>query len=99
MDKQKTLEWVKKELIFKRLRLEDIGFKLEEITNDTHLFTEEGLDLNSIDGLELAVGIEQKYGVKIGKMKEDISNERFLSPSTITDFILELNAKHLQIRN
>ncbi len=36
-----------------------------EIANDTPLFGPDGLGLDSIDALELVVGLEKKYGVKM----------------------------------
>jgi len=89
-DYPSLLGWVREELIFKRLKLEAIGFSLDEIQQDTVLFGDAGLSLDSIDGLELAVGIEQAFGLKIGKLTADIAGEKFKSPETITRFILEL---------
>jgi len=51
-----------KELIIQRLRLEDM--KPEDI-DDTALLFGEGLGLDSIDALELVLGVEQTFGVKI----------------------------------
>ncbi len=50
-----------KQLIVKSLKLETPA---EEIGDDTPLF-QEGLGLDSIDALELAVAIERTYGVSI----------------------------------
>ena len=51
-----------KTLIVEVLALEDI--RPEEIDTDAPLFIE-GLGLDSIDALELAMGLEEKYGVII----------------------------------
>ena len=51
-----------KALIVEVLALEDI--RPEEIETDAPLFIE-GLGLDSIDALELAMGLEEKYGVII----------------------------------
>jgi acyl carrier protein len=50
-----------KELIVVSLQLEDI--KPESIDSEAPLFVE-GLGLDSIDALELAMAIRKKYGVK-----------------------------------
>lgn len=68
-DKNQLLKWVKEELIFKRLNLADLGLSVSDVGDDTLLFRKEGLDLDSVDGLELAVGIEQKLGLKNGNSK------------------------------
>jgi acyl carrier protein len=49
-------------LIIETLHLEDI--KLEDIDPDAPLFGE-GLGLDSIDALELALAVSQKYGVTL----------------------------------
>ena len=50
------------QLIIEILRLEDVG--VEDIDPDARLFGE-GLGLDSIDALELALAVSQRYGVKI----------------------------------
>ena len=51
-----------KKLILKAANLEDV--EPDEIEDDAPLFVE-GLGLDSIDALELAIAIEKKYGIKI----------------------------------
>ncbi len=57
----KTLEEEIKELIVEALVLEDIA--PEEIDSDEPIFGE-GLGLDSVDALELAMALEERYGVK-----------------------------------
>lgn len=94
-NKLALLKWVKEELIFKRLNLADLGLSLDDVGDKALLFQKDGLDLDSVDGLELAVGIEQKLGLKVGKLKEDTAKIKFASAESITDFILELNQAKL----
>jgi len=91
-NQKELLKWVKEELIFKRLNLLDLGLSPDDIGDDTPLFQKEGLALDSVDGLELAVGIEQKLGLKVGKLKEDTAKTKFATARSICDYILELNA-------
>ncbi|MGE0790145.1 MAG: phosphopantetheine-binding protein [Sandaracinaceae bacterium] len=51
-----------KELIIEALMLEDVS--VDDINSDEPLFVE-GLGLDSIDALELAMAIDKKYGVRI----------------------------------
>lgn len=51
-----------KRMIVEALMLEDVN--PEEIVDDAPLFGE-GLGLDSIDALELAIAIDKRYGVKI----------------------------------
>lgn len=93
MDRNELLKWVKEDLIFKRLKLADMGIALEEIGDETLLFDDEGLALDSIDGLEFAVGIEQKFGIKIGKLTEEVARKKFANAAAICDYILDLQNK------
>lgn len=72
-----------KALIVEVLALEDI--RPEEIETDAPLFIE-GLGLDSIDALELAMGLEEKYGVIITDDPE--RNEKiFASVHALADLV------------
>lgn len=62
------LEQEIKELIVEALMLEDVT--PDEIGNDEPLFID-GLGLDSIDALELAIALEKKYGVTIKASEEE----------------------------
>jgi acyl carrier protein len=71
-----------KELIISSLNLEDIT--VEQIVDDAPLF-QEGLGLDSIDALELAVAIERKYRVTIPD--EAVGKKVFSSVSALADYV------------
>ena len=72
-----------KSLIVEVLALEDI--RPDEIETDAPLFIE-GLGLDSIDALELAMGLEEKYGVIITDDPE--RNEKiFASVAALADLV------------
>ena len=71
------------ELIVNSLNLEDIT--AEEIEPDAPLFRD-GLGLDSIDALELSLGIKQKYGIQLRAEDENV-NQIFTSLSTLTEHI------------
>jgi len=78
-----TLESQIKELIVEALALEDL--RPEEIETHAPLFVE-GLGLDSIDALELAMVLEERYGVTIKDDPEE--NERiFASVKSLADFV------------
>jgi len=80
-----TLEAELKELIVESLALEDIA--PEEIETAAPLFVE-GLGLDSIDALELAMALEERFGVKIGEDPEE--NQRiFTSVQSLAGFVEE----------
>ena len=73
-----------KEMIIERLKLE--GLTPDQIEDQAPLFGE-GLGLDSIDALELVLGIEQVFGVKIED--EAAGMRAFKSVQALTDFIPE----------
>ena len=74
-----------KKLIVETLALEDTT--PDEIQTDAPLF-EEGLGLDSIDALEIAMVLEERYGVTLDDDPE--SNQRiFESVRSLTAFVAE----------
>lgn len=73
-----------KEMIIERLKLE--GLTPDQMDDAAPLFGE-GLGLDSIDALELVLGIEQTFGVKIED--EAAGMKAFKSIQALTDFIAE----------
>jgi len=82
---RESLEAELKELIVESLALEDIA--PDEIETAAPLFVE-GLGLDSIDALELAMALEERFGVKIGEDPEE--NQRvFTSVQSLAGFVEE----------
>lgn len=75
-----------KGLIVERLKLE---IEPSEISDTEPLFGE-GLGLDSIDALELVLGLEQQFGVKIED--EEVGAEALSSVDTLARFIREKSA-------
>ena len=72
-----------KTLFIEGLHLEDVT--AEEIIPDESLFGE-GLGLDSIDALEIAVLLDRKYGVKITS-EDDRNQEIFASLNSLAEFV------------
>jgi len=72
-----------KQMLIESLDLEDI--EPSDLADDEPLF-ESGLDLDSIDALELVVGLEKKYGIKIGNSEE--SKRALRSIDTLADLVM-----------
>ena len=78
-----------KELIVDTLALEDIT--PAEIETDAQLFVE-GLGLDSIDSLEIAMVLEERYGLTLGD-DPDANKEIFDSVRSLGVFVTENRAK------
>lgn len=70
-----------KELIVRRLKLE---MDPATIDNAAPLFGE-GLGLDSIDALELVLGLEQEFGIKVED--EEVGVKAFASVDALVDFV------------
>jgi acyl carrier protein len=77
------LETEIKKLIIESLNLEDLA--PDDIKSDEPLFVE-GLGLDSIDALELSMGLQKKYDIKI-EAKSDEIREHFFSVKTLANFV------------
>jgi acyl carrier protein len=73
-----------KRLLVEALKLDDV--QPEEIADEAPLFGE-GLGLDSIDALELAVALERRYKVAIPD--EEVGKRAFRSIETLAAFIAE----------
>ncbi len=71
--------------IVKDLCLEDM--EASDILDDSPLFGNEGVGLDSLDAVELVVLVEKRYGVKIASAAE--ASTIFISISTLADYIIE----------
>jgi acyl carrier protein len=80
-----TLELQIKRVIVDALMLEAVA--PEEIDTDAPLFVE-GLGLDSIDALELAVALHKEFGVRT-RADDERNREVFYSVATLAKFITE----------
>jgi len=85
MSKPEELHEELKKLIVETLALEDVS--ASDIETDGNLFVE-GLGLDSIDALELAMIVEERYGVTLEDDPE-ANQEIFRSVATLAAFISE----------
>jgi len=83
-----SLELELKHLIIEALALEDVA--PENIESNAALFVE-GLGLDSIDALELAMALEERYGVRIGDDPE-LNQQIFASLRNLAAYVDEHRA-------
>ena len=72
-----------KQLIVEALMLDDVV--AEEIEDEAPLFVE-GLGLDSIDALELALAVHKEFGVRTSA-EDERNREIFFSVKSLSDFI------------
>lgn len=81
-----TLHQELKAFIIETMNLEDIS--PAEIDDDTLLFAEDGLGLDSIDALELVLALKKKYGIVL-EANDDKSREHLRSVATLAALVSE----------
>lgn len=72
-----------KELICSALMLEDM--RPDEIGDEQPLFGSDGLGLDSVDALELALEVEKRFGVRL--RPDDTGTAALKSVSTLAAFV------------
>ena len=77
-----------REMVLDALNLRE-EYDADEIDLDGALFGDEGLGLDGLDALQLAVAMEEKYDVRVD---EDQGQEVFRSVRSITTFINAVGA-------
>ena len=72
----------------KTMMVESLMLKVtkDEIRDDTPLFGPEGLGLDSIDALELVVGLEKHFGVKVPN--SDAAKQALASVNALHDYVI-----------
>jgi acyl carrier protein len=89
MDPKDDLKTRIRQLIVKQLKLD---VDPASIRDDAPLFgdTDNGLGLDSIDALELVLGVEKEFGIKV--QDEEVGVKAFASVDALSDFIRQKNA-------
>jgi acyl carrier protein len=80
-----------KEMMVKNLMLQ---MTPDQIADDAPLFGPNGIGLDSIDALELAVGLEKNFGVSVPN--SEIATKVLRNVNTIHDYILEKRGESAQ---
>ena len=90
MDPKDELKTRIKQLIVKQLKLE---IDPASIGDDAPLFGDaaNGLGLDSIDALELVLGVEKEFGIKV--QDEEVGVKAFASVDALYDFIRRIPAQ------
>ncbi len=73
-----------KRLLVENLCLEDVN--PQDITDDMNLFGEEGLGLDSLDGVEIVVILQRRYGLDVKDLQK--GREVFRSINTLAPYVL-----------
>jgi acyl carrier protein len=85
--KSRSLDQIKEEL--KKLFVENLSLddlKAEDIKDDTDLFGETGIGLDSLDGVEIVVLLRRQYGLDVKAMQK--GRDIFRCINTLAPYVL-----------
>jgi acyl carrier protein len=85
--RNQSLDEIKSDL--KRLLVENLsleGVKPEDIGDDTNLFGDDGVGLDSLDGVEVVVILHRHYGLDVKSMQK--GRDVFRSINTLAPYVL-----------
>ena len=66
---------IRRKVIYEGLELDEIGIDLADVTDDVRLFDEEGLNLDSIDALEIVAGVQREFGLSLPNVDQAFIEE------------------------
>lgn len=78
---------IRDKILIEGLELEEMGFSQEELNDDVLLLDESGVGLDSVDALELVVGIRKHFGIDVGEVDQAWFDEHCQSIGHLARFV------------
>ena len=66
---------IRLKVIYEGLELEEVGIDLVDVTDDVGLFDADGLNLDSIDALEILAGVQREFGLSFPNVDQAFMDE------------------------
>lgn len=88
MNINEVISHIKEKIIFEDLDLSEWGHELSDIKDDTLLLSEEGLALDSVDVLDIFVGIKKEYSIDLGEITKELMEKHCQSPLTLAELVI-----------
>jgi acyl carrier protein len=85
--RKEIFDFIVNDIFLNRLELEDDGFSPDDFDENTQILNDSGLGLDSVDVLDLLVGVEKKYGFKPVEIDSAYIDETCESISTVIDMV------------
>jgi acyl carrier protein len=85
--RETIIDRVKREILLGRLELNEVGVTMDDLKNDVPLLEEEGLDLDSVDALDIIVSIQQMFGFRIENIDRDFILTVCRDINSIADYV------------
>ena len=82
---------IRHKVVYEGLELEEIGIDLADITDDVPLFDEEGLDLDSIDALEILAGVQREFGLSLPNVDQAFIEEHCATVGRLARMVVDMS--------
>ena len=80
---------IRRKVIYEGLELEEIGIDLADITDDVLLFDADGLNLDSIDALEILAGVQREFGLSLPNVDQAFMEEHCTTVGRLARMVME----------
>jgi len=80
-------DFIVNNIFLDRLELADEGFTAGDFQEDTQILNDDGLGLDSVDVLDLLVGVEKKFGFKPVEIDSNYIEETCDTIATVIDMV------------
>lgn len=82
---------IRRKVIYEGLELEELGIDLADITDDVRLFDEEGLNLDSIDALEILAGVQREFGLSLPDADQAFIDEHCATVGRLASMVMDMS--------
>ncbi len=88
VNREQIVSFIKKDLLIERLNLGASGIKLEDLEEVTEL-GEPPLSLDSVDTLELVVGVERQFSLRQQNLTPELLRETCANIGSLADYVVK----------
>ena len=82
---------IRHKVVYEGLELEEIGIDLADITDDVPLFEEDGLNLDSIDALEILAGVQREFGLSLPNVDQAFIEEHCATVGRLARMVADMS--------
>ena len=82
---------IRRKVIYQGLELEELGIDLADITDDVRLFDEDGLNLDSIDALEILAGVQREFGLSLPDADQAFIDEHCATVARLASMVTDMS--------
>lgn len=83
---------IRTKVIYEGLELNEVGIELADVGDDVHLFDEDGLNLDSIDALEILAGVQREFGLSLSNVDQAFMEEHCATVGRLARMVEDLSS-------